>query len=286
MSPVTLRRPSPRRAALAPLRRVRRRTLLAGAIVVAALLAGGWLWLRDSSLVAIRNVRVVGLSGQDAAQIRSALVAAARRMTTLDLQRRALLRAVKPYPQVVGLRVSTQLPHGLRIVVQERIPLAVLVAGGRREVVDRDGVLLAGADTRGLPLVPLAALPSTNRVSAGHGLAEVVLLAAAPWQLLSHISQVANRPGEGLVVTLRGGPLVYFGSPARAADKWQALIAVLASGQAAGAGYIDVSDPEHPAAGTGSPGPITGVATTMARRNSSKPAATTAGTPAAATPAR
>jgi cell division protein FtsQ len=291
-------------------RRTRLRTLAAAVIAAVALLGGGWLWLRDSSLVAIRSVSVIGVSGRDAAQIRAALVATARRMTTLDLQVARLRRAVSAYPDVVGLRVFTQLPHGVRIVVVQRIPVAALQAHGQTIVVDSDGVLLPGANPRGLPIVPLRALPGAGRVRAGYGLAEVQLLAAAPWQLLGRIAQVTNRPGEGLVAALRHGPAVYFGTAADAAEKWDALIAVLASGQAAGAGYINVSDPVHPAAGTGSPGPIIGsgsgahasggasgaraasttsAATTSAATTSAAttPAATTsaATTPAATTPA-
>src|SRR5438270_194850 len=54
-----------------------RRLLLAVALIV-ALLALGWLWLRDSSLVAVKRVTVTGASGPDATEIRSALVTAAR----------------------------------------------------------------------------------------------------------------------------------------------------------------------------------------------------------------
>jgi cell division protein FtsQ len=267
------------------LRRARKRTLAAVAVALVALLAGGWLWLRDSSLVAISSVRVVGVSGRDAAQIEAALTSAARRMTTLDLSRNRLLAAVSAYPQVVGLRVSTELPHGLRILVLERIPVAVLDAAGQRAVVDTDGQLLPGASPRGLPVVPLGSLPSGRYATPGHGLAEVRLLAAAPWQLIGRIASAGRRPRHGLVVALRHGPLVYFGTDAQAAAKWRALVAVLASGRADGASYIDVSDPNQPTAG---PGSAASAAGTAGGANASTPGSAAGGsstTPATTTPA-
>jgi cell division protein FtsQ len=221
-------------------------------IVTAAALGGGWLWLRGSSLVAVRTVTITGVSGRDAAAIRAALTAAARRMTTLDLQESRLRAAVAAYPEVVGLRVNSEFPHGVRIVVLERVPIAVLSAAGRKVVVDSDGQLLPGWSARGLPQIPLPALPRGRRATAGRGLAEVQLLAAAPWQLIDQIAQVTKRPGRGLVVWFRHGPLAYFGAADQAAAKWAALVAVLASPGAAEAGYIDVADPQHPAAGGGS----------------------------------
>ena len=51
-------------------------------------LGGGWLWLRDSSLVAGRaRSRSSGSSSSEAAQVRAALEAAARDMTTLHVAR-------------------------------------------------------------------------------------------------------------------------------------------------------------------------------------------------------
>ena len=55
-------------------------------VAVLALLAGGWVWLRDSPLVAVQRVTVTGLGGAQSSQIRAALTVAARGMTTLDVR--------------------------------------------------------------------------------------------------------------------------------------------------------------------------------------------------------
>ena len=64
------RRPS--RAHRRPLPRLLPRVALV-LVALAVALGGGWLWLRDSSLVSIDRVSVTGESGPDAAQIRAAL---------------------------------------------------------------------------------------------------------------------------------------------------------------------------------------------------------------------
>ena len=84
--------------------RVRLRVkLIAAGLAALVLLGGGWVWLRDSSLVAVRRVTVTGVSGPDAGQIRSVLVLAARNMTTLDVRLGPLHTAVAPYPVVKDL---------------------------------------------------------------------------------------------------------------------------------------------------------------------------------------
>ena len=221
------------------------------AIVIGALLLGGWLWLRDSSLVAVTRVTVTGQSGPDAAAIRTALIGAARGMTTLDVSMSTLRTAVSPFPVVEDLRVSTQFPHGMRIRVLERLPVAVVSVGGRRIAVASDGTLLHEMQAASsLPVVPLAVAPGGPRL-INPALQAINLLAAAPAQLLQRISQVTTVQGHGLVAQIRGGPSIYFGLATDARAKWIAATEVLADPGSAGAGYIDVTDPVRPAAGAG-----------------------------------
>ncbi len=224
---------------------------LLSAIVAGGLLLGGWLWLRDSSLVAVTRVTVTGQSGPDAAAIRTALVGAARGMTTLDVSMSTLRTAVSPFPVVEDLRVSTQFPHGMRIRVIERLPVAVVSVGGRRIAVASDGTLLHESQpTSTLPVVPLTVPPGGPRL-INPALQAIKLLAAAPAELLPRIGQVTTVQGHGLVAQIRGGPSIYFGLAADARAKWIAATEVLADPGSAGATYIDVTDPVRPAAGAG-----------------------------------
>lgn len=248
--PRSRRRARPRRRA-AGVRGRRARLVLILATVI-ALLVGGWLWLRDSSLVAVEHVTVTGESGTDATQIRSALVAEARNMTTLDVRVGELRMAVAPYAVVKDLRVSTQFPHGMRIRVIEQIPVAVVVAPGRKIAVAGDGTLLRDVlPSSALPTIPLRVAPGGTHLT-GYLLSEVAVVRAAPDQLLSQISQVSAIAPHGLVAQLRNGPSIYFGDANQLAAKWSAAVAVLADSGSAQAVYIDVTDPQRPAAGAGS----------------------------------
>lgn len=247
-----LRSGVPRLSVRAALGRRRVRLALLVVTLIGALLLGAWLWLRDSSLVAVTRVKVTGVNGTDAGAIRGALVGAAHGMTTLDVDMAQLRTAVAPFPVVAGLRVTTQFPHGMRIRVIERPPVAVVTVAGRSVPVAGDGTLIHDiAPTGSLPVVPLAVPPGGPRLT-DRALEAIKLLAAAPAQLLARISQVTTVSGHGLVAQLRGGPSVYFGDASSARAKWLAATAVLADSGSAGASYIDVTDPVRPAAGAGS----------------------------------
>ncbi len=228
------------------------RLVLAVLAVLVLALGGGWLWLRDSSLVAVQRVVVVGQSGPDAGAIRSALTSAARGMTTLDVRVSELRAAVASFPEVKDLRVSTQFPHGVRIQVIEQLPVAVVDVGGRRMAVAGDGTLLHDASaTASLPLIPLTVPPGGPRLTEPWAVNAVALLGAAPYQLLTHVTQVSAVAGHGLVAQLKGGPAIYFGDVTELRAKWASVTAVLADAGSVGAAYIDVTDPGRPAAGAG-----------------------------------
>ena len=226
-------------------------------MLLGGLLFGAWLWLRDSSLVAANQVTISGEAGADAPAIRAALRAAARNMTTLDVQMGQLRTAVAPFPEVKRLRVSTSFPHRLVIEVIEQRPVAVVDVAGRQVPVASDGTLLRStAVSSALPVIPLAVPPVGRHLNMGRAAKAVAVLAAAPFQLLSKISQVTSASGHGLVAQLRSGPAVYFGDTSQLRAKWLAATAVLADPSSAGASYIDVTVPSRPAAGAaGGAGP-------------------------------
>lgn len=213
-------------------------------------LTGAWLGLRDSSLVAVRHVTITGESGPDAGQIRSALLAAARNMTTLDVRLAQLRTAVAPYPVVKDVQVSTHFPHGLSIHVIEQIPVAAVLLFGRTVPVSADGTLLHDVGpSPSVPIVQLQVPPGGSRLTDPGALRAVALLAAAPYQLLSRISQVIPSSPHGPIAQVRNGPVILFGDSTRPAAKWIAASVMLAARGSVGAGYIDVSDPGRPAAG-------------------------------------
>ena len=106
------------------------------------MLALGWLWFRDSSFAAVKHVTVTGSTSSEEAQVRDALESAARGMSTLAVDDRALDEAVEPFASVAGLRVRPDFPHDLRVEVIEHEPVATLQIGGSRVPATGAGLLL------------------------------------------------------------------------------------------------------------------------------------------------
>jgi cell division protein FtsQ len=223
--------------------------LLVSMLVLAGLVVGGYFWVRASSLSAVRNVKVSGLSGAEAGQIRDALESTARSMSTLNVDTSAFHTTVAGYPEVKSVRASASFPHSMTITVVEQNPVAIVVAGGHRTVVSGDGTLLPNATaSSSLPTIAMTVAPGGTTLS-GTALQETELLADAPNALLSRIASAAISSSHGLTVVLRGGPQLYFGASEKMTAKWNSVVAVLANSSSAGAAYIDVSDPSRPAAG-------------------------------------
>jgi cell division protein FtsQ len=225
------------------------RTAICAAVVL-PLLGGGWLWLRDSSLVSVRHVHIAGVHGVDAIEIRRALDNAAVRMTTMHFDVAALRSAVSSFAIVGSLRVSTSFPHSVSITVTERPPVAALLTAGQRTAVAADGTVLGPALlSSSLPTIAGSVEPPAGaRLRETAAIAAVAVLGAAPAPLAAFVVRVLNGP-EGLTVAMRNGLLVYFGNSQRPHAKWLSLARVLVSPSASGATYIDVRLPERPAAG-------------------------------------
>lgn len=218
------------------------------------LLGGGWLWLRDSSLVVVRHVHISGVHGADAIEIRTALDGAATQMTTMDFHLGALRSAVAPYVVVGALHVTTSFPHTVSIAVSERPPVAALLSTGQRTAVAADGTVLGPSFlSSSLPTINSSIEPPAGtHVSGAATLGALALLGATPTPIARFVTRVYNGP-EGLTVAMRSGLLVYFGDATRPHAKWMSLVRVLTSPSAAGALYIDVRLPERPAAGFSAP---------------------------------
>ena len=219
------------------------------ALAVLVLLIAGGMWLRDSSLVAVRHVSVVGITGPEAPQVTRQLEAAARDMTTLHVRGDQLRAVVAPYPVVKGVRVSTDFPHGLKITVVENTPVAAISVDGAKTPVAADGKLLRGAEQRTLPIVPLRVSPGGDHVVDATAKHAIAALAAAPTALRGRVDRASTTREGGLTLQLRNGPQLRFGGADRLAAKWAAAAAVLASSGSAGATYLDLRYPERPAAG-------------------------------------
>jgi cell division protein FtsQ len=219
----------------------RRLRLVVAVALLAALLVGAWLWLRDSPLVAVRHVDIFGAPVADGPRVEAALRDAAGQMTTLHVREQTLRDAVAPFASVATVRAHADFPHRLVIqVVQRRAVAAVQQPGGARVAVTADG--------RTLPDVPVAALPDVDVPPGPRTRAALAVAEAAPAPLLARAERL-SWGAEGLDVEMRDGPPLIFGSAAGARAKWAAAARVLADPSAAGATYLDLRLPGRVAAG-------------------------------------
>jgi len=228
--------------------------VLAGLVLALVGLALGWFWFRDSSFAAVKQVSVSGSTSSEGEQVRAALEAAGRGMSTLHVDGEALHEAVEPFASVAGLRIRADFPHDLRVEVIEHEPVATLQSGGSRAPATGAGLLLDGVRTKDLPIVTSKAPLHDGRVQDRRALAALKVAAAAPGELRER-SERLFWTDDGLSVDLRNGPELIFGTARDARAKWTAAARVLSDSSSGGATYLDLRVPKVVAAG--GVGPVT-----------------------------
>lgn len=234
-----------------------RSTLALIALGLLVVLASAWLLVRNSHVVAVQQVRVVGLDGYYDKGARKAVVAEAKTMTTMNVSEDDLANAVGQYLDVADLRVDADYPHKLTIFVSVRRPVAAIKAGGRIVAVTGDGLVLESTRSlTSLPRIDAGSVIRDGRVGDPKSAQALSVLGAAPDVLLRRVKQV-DWQKRGLVLTLEKGVKLRFGDAGDAAAKWRAAAAVLASPAAKGATYIDLRIPDRPAIGGLGAAPVT-----------------------------
>jgi cell division septal protein FtsQ len=268
------------------LRRLLTVRVLVPLTVVIVVLVAGWFWYRSSSLVKIQHVTIVGVSGPDVPQIKSALEQEALTMTTLNLSVSQLEKSVSNYPVVSSVSATTHGSHAVTINVVERIPVAMIT----HQVVDGGGYVLAH-NTAKEPLPTLKPVgdagvdPITaGQVTGAKNLAVLKVLGGAPYRFLARVKSATYTSANGIVLQIRNGPVLQFGGDGRAAEKWEAVLAVLANASSSGACEINVVDPQRPAAGTSNcSAGGSGSSSSSSSAGSNPPASTTGGATAGTT---
>jgi cell division protein FtsQ len=234
------------------LRRPRLRTVLIGVpVVVVALAAAYFAWFRNSSFVAVSDVRIEGVT-TDSEPIGAALTGEAKSMTTLNFDASRLEDATKAFPTVAAVEADTDFPKGVTIHVKERPPVLLVNSGGDVVSVAGDGTILRGLEigdaAESLPQIDVDDLDAASTLS-GAPLAQAQIAGAAPAPLRPLIEGISYDEDSGVEVTMRGDIPVRFGTGTAAAAKWAAAAAVLADPQLETLTYLDVRVPERPSVG-------------------------------------
>lgn len=236
-----------------PVLRTRLRLALAAAAGV-AVLAGGYVVLRQSPVFGIERVVVVGAKGSAAETIRARAEAAVGSESLLSVDPQAVADAVAGLPLVRSVRVDRAFPHDLRIRVVTERAAAIVATGTSRYVIGRSGRVMGEAPKASrLPQLsasaaavpqPGQALPPSTR--------DQVRLAAA---LLDHgdlrVTLIADDQ-SGLSARLQGGIELRLGDGSVLDRKLVVASSLLArrpkgtDGEPAPLRYLDVSVPDHP----------------------------------------
>ncbi|MFT2751188.1 FtsQ-type POTRA domain-containing protein [Clavibacter sp. Sh2088] len=212
-----------------------------GAFLVLAIVVGIAVY---SPLLALRTVEVEGADRVSPSSIEAALSdQVGTPLPLVDLDR--VGDELRAFPLIRSYSTESRPPSTLVIRIVERTPVAVIQSGAGFDLVDPAGVTIERATARpdGYPLIDL---PSADFSSPRFKAAAAVLV-ALPTDFLPQVDGIQARTTDDVMLTLRTGKKVLWGSGERSADKAQVLQALVkARGDV---GSYDVSAPDAPVAG-------------------------------------
>jgi cell division protein FtsQ len=225
----------------------RRLSLIVGALATAAAVGGGF-GIAHSPLFSARNIRIIGATHGE-----SAAILAASRLDAhpplVDVNPSASARAIEGLPWVESARVAVSFPSTVEVRVTERVAVAYVALGRGGALVDSSGRVLAGVATRPPGVVTIKTARAVPRPGQWLSRADRALSAVAsvvPASLAGRIADISRSRHLGIVVALVGEPLVIFGSPTNAREKFVTLATVLAGVSLARVATIDVRAPSNP----------------------------------------
>jgi cell division protein FtsQ len=203
---------------------------------VLAILAGaGWAIL-GSSLLAVRNVQVVGANRLvPAAQVRS--MAAIRLGTPLArVDTGATADRVERITDVLWARVTRSWPHTIVITIRERTAALAVATGAGYRLIDGSGVTVRVVRRKPAALPLLSSAPAVLRGSPAIR-AAVAILGRLPRGLRSEVVSVSAPSAGAVTLRLHGGVTVVWGSPGNVKQKVAELVLLMRTH----ARYYDVS---------------------------------------------
>jgi cell division protein FtsQ len=232
------------------------RSLLVGlALIVAA--GGLYLVARETSLFAVRDVRVVGAPPGIAREV--AGVAAHEQGTSLlRVDSGALLKEIRALPDVAAARYDRAFPHTLRLIVKPERPVAVLRRGADSWVVSMRGRIIRTVLPHTRKALPRIWLAPRVHPEAGAFLHDRPALRAVAalnpllrTPLPARIANVTTTNGQLTLVT-RTHVEIVLGSIAELPLKLELVRKILPGLRApsGGVAYLDVSVPEWVVTGT------------------------------------
>ncbi|WP_433468615.1 cell division protein FtsQ/DivIB [Spirillospora sp. CA-128828] len=209
-------------------------------LVLGALGAVSWVLL-GSRLLVVRHVEVTGthLAPRD----RVVAAAGIDLGTPMARLRTGAVRdRVERLREVDSVKIERHWPGTVRIVVRERVPVAVFARGGRYLLLDRHGVTVADGESRppGLPTLTVASPGPSDKAT----LAALTVLTGLPESLGDRLTEVEATGPEAVTLYLAGGQTVEWGAAERSAEKIRLLEALRRTAAGRAIRTVDISSPE------------------------------------------
>ncbi len=211
--------------------------------LVLALVAGAAYVAYRTPVLGVHTVAVSATAGQLPDDVRGEVVAAAEVATdtpliTVNLE--SVRRRVLAVPQVASASVSRHWPNELRITVSERTAVAATRANGALWLLDATGVPYLKLGTAAAPAGLLTIELATPGAGDPATLAALAVVGQLTAPTRNQVAAVSAPSAYRVVLTLRDGRVVVWGSAERGAKKMQILPALLAQ-----PGHtFDLSDPD------------------------------------------
>ncbi|WUH78644.1 FtsQ-type POTRA domain-containing protein [Streptomyces sp. NBC_00435] len=230
---------------------MRRGPALVAGLVLAVLLAAGCTWvLYGSSWLRVEKVTTSGTGVLTPQQVlAAAAVPVGAPLVSVDTDEiEARLRG--RLPRIDSVDVVRAWPHGIGLKVTERKPVLLIKKGADFIEVDASGVRFdtVGQAPGGVPVLELSSQqsPSGRRFDEERLLHEAVGVAGGlPEAVRKETLQVKVRSYDSVVLELKGGRSVVWGSGEQGEAKGRALTALLKASPEAD--RFDVSVPTAPA---------------------------------------
>jgi cell division protein FtsQ len=225
------------------------------ALGFALLAAGGLAYLgaRESSLFAVRQIRISGAPPRVAAHVRAALAPLEGR-SLIGLDHAAVERRLAGLADVAAASFDRDFPHTLRVLVTPAHSIAVVRRGAGAWIVSSDGTVIRAADRFAAPRLPRIWVSRTTSVEPGAAVGDSdaahAIKAIATARRAGFAARIAGvrATADELTFILAGGMQLRFGDLAALPVKLAVARRLLPLVQGTST-YIDLSVPERPVAG-------------------------------------
>ncbi len=232
-------------------RRAMRLRIILGLVAIIALIAG-WRALVRSPLFVIQDIEVTGVRHLAPDEVVAA-AAVPQGTSLLACAAKEIEQRVERHPWVADATVRKRVPDTLRIVVLERMPVAIVDTVDRLWVVDADGFALGEHSleaTSSLPVirgVPGLTLASGQRTSSEVLRNALLVLVGLSDELAKQVRAVSAPSVDETTLITHDNVEILVGSPVEI-DKKDAVAVRILREQSGSVVFIDVRDPARPVA--------------------------------------